>query len=63
MLYKDAVRKYGKATNPDCASAWNSRSNGQFFRKKQKKSYKIEGNVFAFAAPGAASYSRNNSTS
>ena len=57
MLYKDAVRKYG-SDKPDMRFSMELHEVTEFFPPEAKSKLQIEGNVFAFAAPGAAAYSR-----
>ena len=57
MLYKDAVRKYG-SDKPDMRFGMELREVTEAFPVEAKTKLGIEGNVFAFAAPGAAAYSR-----
>ena len=57
MLYKDAIRKYG-SDKPDLRFAMELHEVTEAFPAEAKQKLQIEGNVFAFAAPGAASYSR-----
>jgi aspartyl-tRNA synthetase len=57
MLYKDAIRKYG-SDKPDLRFAMELHEVTQAFPPEAKEKLQIEGNVFAFAAPGAAGYSR-----
>jgi aspartyl-tRNA synthetase len=57
MLYKDAVRKYG-SDKPDMRFGMELHEVSDCFPQEAKQKLQIEGNVFAFAAPGAASYSR-----
>jgi aspartyl-tRNA synthetase len=57
MLYKDAIRKYG-SDKPDMRFGMELHEVTDCFPKEAKEKLQIEGNVFAFAAPGAASYSR-----
>jgi aspartyl-tRNA synthetase len=57
MLYKDAIRKYG-SDKPDMRFGMELHEATGAFTEEAKKKLQIEGNVFAFAAPGAASYSR-----
>ena len=57
MLYKDAVRKYG-SDKPDMRFGMELHEVTEFFPREAKSKLQIEGNVFAFAAPGAAAYSR-----
>jgi aspartyl-tRNA synthetase len=57
MLYKDAVRKYG-SDKPDLRFGMELHEVTEAFPAEAKTKLQIEGNVFAFAAPGAAGYSR-----
>jgi len=57
MLYKDAVRKYG-SDKPDLRFGMELHEVTDCFPVEAKEKLQIEGNVFAFAAPGAAGYSR-----
>jgi aspartyl-tRNA synthetase len=57
MLYKDAIRKYG-SDKPDLRFGMELHEVTEAFPQEAKEKLQIEGNVFAFAAPGAASYSR-----
>jgi aspartyl-tRNA synthetase len=57
MLYKDVIRKYG-SDKPDLRFAMELHEVTNCFPEEAKQKLQIEGNVFAFAAPGAASYSR-----
>jgi aspartyl-tRNA synthetase len=57
MRYKDAVRKYG-SDKPDMRFAMELQEVTECFPQAAKEKLQIEGNVFAFAAPGAANYSR-----
>ena len=57
MLYEDAIRKYG-SDKPDLRFAMELHDVTEAFPAEAKQKLQIEGNVFAFAAPGAASYSR-----
>jgi aspartyl-tRNA synthetase len=57
MLYKDAVRKYG-SDKPDMRFGMELHEVTDSFPQEAKEKLQIEGTVFAFAAPGAASYSR-----
>jgi aspartyl-tRNA synthetase len=57
MLYKDAIRKYG-SDKPDMRFGMELHQVTEAFPAEAKQKLQIEGNVFAFAAPGAASYSR-----
>jgi len=57
MLYKDAIRKYG-SDKPDLRFGMELHEVTHCFPAEAKEKLQIEGNVFAFAAPGAAGYSR-----
>jgi aspartyl-tRNA synthetase len=57
MLYKDVIRKYG-SDKPDLRFGMELYEVTDCFPPEAKSKLQIEGNVFAFAAPGAASYSR-----
>jgi len=57
MLYKDAIRKYG-SDKPDMRFGMELHEVTDCFPQEAKEKLQIEGNVFAFAAPGAANYSR-----
>src|SRR6202022_3237831 len=57
MLYKDAIRKYG-SDKPDLRFGMELHEVTNCFPVEAKEKLQIEGNVFAFAAPGAAGYSR-----
>jgi aspartyl-tRNA synthetase len=57
MLYKDAIRKYG-SDKPDMRFGMELHEVTDCFPQEAKEKLQIEGNVFAFSAPGAASYSR-----
>jgi aspartyl-tRNA synthetase len=57
MLYKDAIRKYG-SDKPDMRFGMELHEVTECFPPEAAGKLQIEGNVFAFAAPGAASYSR-----
>ena len=57
MLYKDAIRKYG-SDKPDMRFGMELHEVTVAFPQEAKTKLQIAGNVFAFAAPGAASYSR-----
>jgi aspartyl-tRNA synthetase len=57
MLYKDAIRKYG-SDKPDMRFGMELHQVTEAFPAEAKEKLQIEGNVFAFVAPGAASYSR-----
>jgi aspartyl-tRNA synthetase len=57
MLYKDAIRKYG-SDKPDMRFGMELHEVTECFPPEAKQKLQIEGAVFAFAAPGAATYSR-----
>jgi len=57
MLYKDAIRKYG-SDKPDLRFGMELHEVTDAFPQEAKEKLQIEGDVFAFAAPGAATYSR-----
>ncbi|HEV3374153.1 MAG TPA: aspartate--tRNA ligase [Candidatus Acidoferrum sp.] len=57
MLYKDVIRKYG-SDKPDMRFGMELHEVTDCFPPEAKSKLQIEGNVFALAAPGAASYSR-----
>jgi aspartyl-tRNA synthetase len=57
MLYKDAIRKYG-SDKPDMRFGMELHEVTDCFPQEAKEKLQIEGKVFAFSAPGAASYSR-----
>jgi aspartyl-tRNA synthetase len=57
MLYKDVIRKYG-SDKPDLRFGMELHEVTSCFPDEPKTKLQIEGNVFAFAAPGAAGYSR-----
>jgi aspartyl-tRNA synthetase len=57
MLYKDAIRKYG-SDKPDMRFGMELHEVTECFSQEAKQKLQIEGTVFAFAAPGAATYSR-----
>jgi aspartyl-tRNA synthetase len=57
MLYKDVIRKYG-SDKPDMRFGMELHEVTDAFPQEAKEKLQIEGNVFAFAAPGAATYSR-----
>jgi aspartyl-tRNA synthetase len=57
MLYKDVIRKYG-SDKPDLRFGMELQEVTDCFPPEAKEKLQIEGNVFAFAAPGAAGYSR-----
>jgi aspartyl-tRNA synthetase len=57
MLYKDAIRKYG-SDKPDLRFGMELHEVTDCFPVEAMQKLQIEGNVFAFAAPGGAGYSR-----
>jgi aspartyl-tRNA synthetase len=57
MLYKDVIRKYG-SDKPDLRFGMELHEVTSCFPEEAKQKLQIERNVFALAAPGAASYSR-----
>jgi aspartyl-tRNA synthetase len=57
MLFTDAIRKYG-SDKPDLRFGMELHEVTDAFPQEAKEKLQIEGNVFAFAAPGAATYSR-----
>ena len=57
MLYKDAIRKYG-SDKPDMRFGMELHEVTDCFPQEAREKLQIEGHIFAFAAPGAASYSR-----
>jgi len=57
MLYQDVIRKYG-SDKPDLRFGMELHEVTSCFPEEAKQKLQIEGNVFAFAAPSAASYSR-----
>src|SRR6201993_3839505 len=57
MLYKDVIRKYG-SDKPDMRFGMELHEVTSCFPAEAKEKLQIGGNVFAFAAPGAAAYSR-----
>jgi aspartyl-tRNA synthetase len=57
MLYKDVIRKYG-SDKPDLRFGMELHEVTDCFPPEAKEKLQIEGNIFAFAAPGAATYSR-----
>jgi len=56
-LYKDAIRKYG-SDKPDMRFGMELHEVTDCFPQEAKEKLQIAGSVFAFAAPGAAAYSR-----
>jgi len=56
MLYKDAIRKYG-SDKPDLRFGMELHDVTNCFPDEAKAKLQIEGNVFAFGAPGAGVYS------
>ncbi|HYM74527.1 MAG TPA: aspartate--tRNA ligase [Candidatus Dormibacteraeota bacterium] len=57
MLYKDVIRKYG-SDKPDMRFGMELQEVTSSFPEEAKAKLQIEGNVFALAAPGGATYSR-----
>ena len=57
ILHQDAIRKYG-SDKPDVRFGMELHEVTEAFPAEAKQKLQIEGSVFAFAAPGAASYSR-----
>src|SRR5712672_477061 len=57
MQYKDVIRKYG-SDKPDMRFGMELHEVTNCFPAEAKEKLQIEENVFAFAAPGAANYSR-----
>jgi aspartyl-tRNA synthetase len=57
MLYKDCIRKYG-SDKPDMRFGMELHEVTNYFPDEARTKLQIEGNVFALAAPGGASYSR-----
>jgi aspartyl-tRNA synthetase len=57
MLYRDAIRKYG-SDKPDMRFEMELHEVTECFPAEAKQKLQIEGSVFAFAAPGGATYSR-----
>jgi aspartyl-tRNA synthetase len=57
MLYSDAIRKYG-SDKPDLRFGMELHEVTDCFPAEAREKLQIEGNVFALAAPGGASYSR-----
>ncbi len=57
MQYKEAIRKYG-SDKPDLRFGMELHEVTHCFPDEAKQKLQIEGSIFAFAAPGAASYSR-----
>jgi len=57
MLYKDVIRRYG-SDKPDLRFGMELHEVTSCFPEEATQKLQIEGNVFAFTAPGAAGYSR-----
>jgi aspartyl-tRNA synthetase len=57
MLFKDVIRRYG-SDKPDMRFGMELHEVSSYFPTEAKEKLQIEGNVFALAAPGAATYSR-----
>jgi aspartyl-tRNA synthetase len=57
MQYKDVIRKYG-SDKPDLRFGMELHEVTHCLPEEAKQKLQIEGNVFALATPGAASYSR-----
>lgn len=57
MLYMDAIRRYG-SDKPDLRFGMELHEVTGCFPAEAKQKLQMEGHVFAFAAPGGASYSR-----
>jgi aspartyl-tRNA synthetase len=57
ILHQDAIRKYG-SDKPDVRFGMELHEVTEAFPDEAKQKLQIDGSVFAFAAPGAASYSR-----
>jgi aspartyl-tRNA synthetase len=57
MQYKDVIRKYG-SDKPDLRFGMELHEVTHCFPEEARQKLQIEGNIFALAAPGAASYSR-----
>jgi aspartyl-tRNA synthetase len=57
LLYKDVIRKYG-SDKPDLRFGMELHEVTSYFPGEAKQKLQIDGNVFAFAAPGGAGYSR-----
>ena len=57
MLYRDVIRRYG-SDKPDLRFGMELHEVTAAFPEEAREKLQIEGNVFAVAAPGAASYSR-----
>jgi aspartyl-tRNA synthetase len=57
MLYKDAIARYG-SDKPDLRFGMELHDVTEAFPTEARQKLQIEGNVFAFAAPGAANFSR-----
>jgi aspartyl-tRNA synthetase len=59
ILYKDAIRRYG-SDKPDLRFGMELHEVTGCFPVEAMQKLQIEGNVFALAAPGAATYSRKH---
>jgi aspartyl-tRNA synthetase len=57
LLYKDVIRRYG-SDKPDLRFGMELHEVTACFPEEAKTKLQVESNVFAFAAPGAAGYSR-----
>jgi len=57
MLYQDVIRKYG-SDKPDMRFGMELHEVTSCFPDEARQKLQVEGNIFAFAAPGAANYSR-----
>ncbi|MGB2626869.1 MAG: aspartate--tRNA ligase [Candidatus Acidiferrum sp.] len=57
MLYKEAIRRYG-SDKPDLRFGMELHEVAECFPAEAKQKLQIEGTVFAFSAPGAATFSR-----
>src|SRR5246127_1215358 len=57
ILYKDVIRRYG-SDKPDLRFGMELHEVTSCFPEEAAQKLQIEGNVFAFTAPGAAGYSR-----
>jgi aspartyl-tRNA synthetase len=57
MLYRDVIRTYG-SDKPDMRFGMELHEVTSCFPDEARQKLQIEGNVFAFSAPGAAGYSR-----